>query len=84
MAQLTDLETRILEFAEAREQGSKKHVIREFGWRDTTYTIKLLQLVARADVEADERWTMLVHRIRKVSAQATAQRASRTFARRAG
>jgi hypothetical protein len=83
MAKLTDLETRILEYAEKREQGSKRHTLDEFGWRETTYTMQLLQLIRRPDVESDQRWTMLVHRIRKVSAEAVQRRASRSFGRTA-
>jgi hypothetical protein len=83
MAQLTPLETRILEYAEKREQGSKRHTLDEFGWRETTYTMQLLQLIRRPEVEADQRWTMLVHRIRKVSAEAVQRRTSRSFGRTA-
>lgn len=81
MANLTDLDLRILEFAEKREQGSAAHVIAVFGWTPTAYTQRLLALVNRDDVEADPRWTMLVHRIRKVAAQRTADRAGRRFSR---
>jgi hypothetical protein len=81
MAQLTDLENRVLDFAEAREQGSKARVRDTFGWLDTTYVQKLLQLIARADVEQQR--PMLVHRLRRITASADQARRSRTFTRSA-
>jgi len=86
MAQLTALDTRILEFAERREQNPRLpigQVITEFEVSPARYTQMLMHLVQRPEVVADPRWTMMAKRIQKVMSGATEARAARTF-RRAG
>lgn len=79
MANLTDHELRVLDFAQARANGSKAHPIEVFGWRETTYVIELRKLIARPEVVADPRWTVLLHWLERVMADAAEARASRSF-----
>lgn len=86
MAQLTDLEARILEFAEKREQNPRLpigQVITEFEVSPARYTQMLMHLVQRPDVVSDPRWTMMAKRIQKVMTGAADARAARTFRSRA-
>lgn len=76
---MTELETRILDFAEEREQGSKVTTWERFGWSPTAYTQRLMRLVARPDVE--EARPMLVHRLRRVADARVGARAQRSFRR---
>jgi len=85
MPTLTDLDVRILEFAERREQNPRLpigQVITEFEVSPARYTQMLMHLVQRPEVVADPRWTMMAKRIQKVMSGATAARAARTFTRR--
>ena len=82
MVILTDHELRVLEFAQARANGSKAHPIDAFGWRETTYVIELRKLLARPEVVADPRWTVLLRRIESVHEEQRRVRASRRFAPR--
>lgn len=85
MAHLTDLDVRILEFAEKREQHPgipEGQTVVEFNLSPTRYTQMLMHLVQQPEVVADPRWAMMAKRILRVMTGATAARASRTFQRR--
>lgn len=85
MAQPTDLETRILEHAEKREQNSTipfGSTIVEFQLSPTRYTQILMHLVRRPEVVADPRWTGMAYRIQRVMAANELMRAARRLPRR--
>lgn len=76
---LTELELRILAF-EAKWEGrlSKSGAIRnEFGWSHAAYEQKLQALLLEPAAELHD--PMLVHRARRVRAERSAARASRTW-----
>jgi hypothetical protein len=84
MAALTDLDVRILEFAERREQNPRLpigQVITEFEVSPARYTQMLMHLVQNPRVVADPRWTGMAHRIQRVMTARTQLRASRSFQR---
>jgi hypothetical protein len=83
MAQITDLDVRMLKFAEKRERGDQLGgVVKEFGISPTRYTQILMHLVQRPEVVADPRWTMMANRIQRVMAANKLVRASRAFRQR--
>lgn len=82
MAALTDLDVRILEFAERREQNPGLplgDVVAEFGLKPTRYTQILMHLVQMPEVVSNPRWTIMAKRIQKVMSGATEARAARMF-----
>jgi hypothetical protein len=82
MAQLTELDVRILEHAQRLELGQIKPTDTTrnlLGLSPARYTQKLMHLAQAPEVIADPRWTMMAHRIQKVMSRATAARASRSF-----
>lgn len=86
MTALTDLDIRILEFAERREQNPRLpigQVITEFEVSPARYTQMLMHLVQNPTVQADPRWAMMAKRITRVMTGAAELRASRTFRRSA-
>lgn len=75
MRTLTDLETRILQFAEQHPQPAQVRslIITEFGWRSSTYVQKLNRLLD--DPAAERVEPVLVHRLRRIRDDAIRQRA---------
>lgn len=82
MASLTDLDVRLLEFAQKREQNPHLpigQVIAEFEISPTRYTQMLMHLVQQPEVVSDPRWTQLAYRIQRVMAARALMRAARKF-----
>jgi hypothetical protein len=82
MDSLTELDERILAFAERREQNPQLplgEVVAEFGISPTRYTQILMHLVQRKDVAGDPRWAMMAHRIQRVMDGRARARAGRLF-----
>lgn len=72
---VTDLERRILDFAYANKKIHLTYT--EFGWRPVTFTQRLLELVNRPEIEAED--PIVVRRIRDRIEEASRFRAGRTF-----
>ena len=72
---LTDLENRILDFAEQRRPLHEARI--EFAWRPATYVQRLFAVLD--DPRAERQRPMLVRRLRRLRKQKAAARASRSF-----
>lgn len=73
---LTDLETRILDFAENHpiplRPGDASRVLEEFGWKSATYVQRLNRLMDDEAAERDR--PLLVHRLRRLRDEAMNRR----------
>lgn len=73
---LTDLETRILDFAEQHPRVNvgavRSLIIQEFGWKSASYVQRLNRLLD--DPVAEAARPMLIHRLRRIRAEQIAAR----------
>lgn len=82
MPDLTDLDIRILEYAERLELGKVKSVETTravLGMSPARYTQRLMHLVQLPEVVSDPRWTMMAKRIHGVMINAAQLRRARMF-----
>lgn len=76
---LTDLETRLLDFADAHPDLARATAAlrAEFGWRPAAYVMRLHRLID--DPAAVAARPVLVHRLQRVRDEKTTERQSRVF-----